>query len=205
MCIRDSLQGVILVGVVAAALSLVGSYVTKGRFKTARKAYFDKPIAERTRSTSMLLFGTALALIILPFFTGKIANELFANVGIFLLLALGLNIVVGLAGILDLGYVAFFAVGGYTTAVLTSAGRGESWPSWVPLLVTDDGNAVAGGWLIALVFVVIFAALTGLLIGAPVIRMRGDYLAIVTLGFGEIIRLLFLSDCLLYTSDAADE
>jgi len=190
------LQGMILIGVVTAALSLIASYVTRGRFKTARKAYFDKPMAERTLSTSILLFVTALVLIIVPFFAGKIANELFANVGIFLLLALGLNIVVGLAGILDLGYVAFFAVGGYTTAVLTSAGRGESWPSWVPLFVTDDGNAVVGGWLIALIFVVLFAALAGLLIGAPVIRMRGDYLAIVTLGFGEIIRLLFLSDWL---------
>ncbi len=190
------LQGMILIGVVAAALSLAGSYVTRGRFKASRKAYFDKPLAQRTMSTSVLMFVTALALIILPFFTGKIANELFANVGIFLLLALGLNIVVGLAGILDLGYVAFFAVGGYTTAVLTSAGRGDEWPSWVPLFVTDDGEAVVGGWLIALVFVVIFAAITGLLIGAPVIRMRGDYLAIVTLGFGEIIRLLFLSDWL---------
>ncbi len=184
------LQGVILVAVFAAGISLVGSYVTRGRFKTARKAYFAKPVAERTQSTAILMFVTALLLIILPFFTGKIINELLANVGIFLLLALGLNIVVGLAGILDLGYVAFFAVGGYTTAVLTSAGRGDSWPGWLPLL---DGP---GGWAIALVVVVLFAALTGLLIGAPVIRMRGDYLAIVTLGFGEIIRLLFLSDWL---------
>ena len=189
------LQGVILVGVAAAGLSLVGSYVTRGRVTKARKDYFETPLPERTKSTAALMVLVSLALLILPFFTGKIVNELLANVGIFLLLALGLNIVVGLAGILDLGYVAFFAVGGYTTAILTSAGRGDAWPDWVPLFV-NDGEPVLGGWLIALVIVMILAALTGLLIGAPVIRMRGDYLAIVTLGFGEIIRLLFLSDWL---------
>ena len=102
------------------------------------------------------------------------------------MLALGLNIVVGLAGILDLGYVAFFAVGGYTTAVLTSPNRGPDWPSWVPTLP----------WWGALLVTIVVAGLVGLFIGAPVIRMRGDYLAIVTLGFGEIIRILFLSDWL---------
>ncbi|MEE2806645.1 MAG: branched-chain amino acid ABC transporter permease, partial [Actinomycetota bacterium] len=96
--------------------------------------------------------------------------------------ALGLNIVVGLAGILDLGYVAFFAVGGYTTAVLTSPNS----PGFSPELP----------WPVALIVVVVLTGLVGLFIGAPVIRMRGDYLAIVTLGFGEIIRLLFLSDWL---------
>jgi branched-chain amino acid transport system permease protein len=120
--------------------------------------------------------------IVLPLFLGTIMNELLANVGLFLLLALGLNIVVGLAGILDLGYVAFFAVGGYTTAVLTSADS----PFFAPELHFG----------ITLVIVVVIAGITGLVIGAPVIRMRGDYLAIVTLGFGEIIRLLFMSDWL---------
>ena len=76
---------------------------------------------ERTRQTAIFIGAAAIAFIIIPMITGKITQELLANVGIFLLLALGLNIVVGLAGILDLGYVAFFAVGGYTTAVLTSA------------------------------------------------------------------------------------
>ena len=110
------------------------------------------------------------------------ARSVVANVGLFLLLALGLNIVVGLAGLLDLGYVAFFAVGGYTTSVLTSSNSPFFAPEW--------------HFGIALLFVVVMAAVAGLLIGAPVIRMRGDYLAIVTLGFGEIVRLLFLSDWL---------
>lgn len=178
--------GVVTLAVISGGLSLLG----RGRVKQMKANYQAKSGPERTMQTSMLIGATALALIILPFFTGKIVNELLANVGIFLLLALGLNIVVGLAGILDLGYVAFFAVGGYTTAVLTAPNPGDSWPDWVP---TFDGN---GGWVLALLVTIVFAGLTGLFIGAPVIRMRGDYLAIVTLGFGEIIRLLFLSDWL---------
>lgn len=128
-----------------------------------------------------LLVATA-ATIILPFFLGKIVNELLANVGLFILLALGLNIVIGLAGILDLGYVAFFAVGAYTMAILTSPLS----PFFTPEM----------SFWAALPIVIAAAAVVGILIGTPVIRMRGDYLAIVTLGFGEIIRILFLSDWL---------
>ena len=137
---------------------------------------------DQSRVKFISIIAGSLSLAILPFFLGKITNELLANVGLFVLLALGLNIVVGLAGILDLGYVAFFAVGGYTTAVLTSPDS----PGFSPELP----------WPIALIVVVVLTGIVGLFIGAPVIRMRGDYLAIVTLGFGEIIRLLFLSDWL---------
>ncbi|MEJ7799655.1 MAG: branched-chain amino acid ABC transporter permease [Ilumatobacter sp.] len=177
--------------VVLAALAVVAT-LSGGFEKVAasRTAYHKRTGPGKNRQTAMLIGLAFVALIVIPMVTGKVTQELLANVGIFLLLALGLNIVVGLAGILDLGYVAFFAVGGYTTAVLTSPNRGPDWPSWVPTL---DGP---GGWAIALVVTVLFASLVGLFIGAPVIRMRGDYLAIVTLGFGEIIRLLFLSDWL---------
>jgi branched-chain amino acid transport system permease protein len=88
------------------------------------------------------------------------------------MLALGLNIVVGFAGLLDLGYIAFYAVGAYTWALLASPQFGLHLPFWVVLPI---GAAVA--------------ALFGLLLGAPTLRLRGDYLAIVTLGFGEIIRI----------------
>jgi branched-chain amino acid transport system permease protein len=94
----------------------------------------------------------------------------------------GLNIVVGMAGLLDLGYVAFFAVGAYSMAVLTTA-------------QPDIGGFGLSFWA-ALPFVIIITGFAGLLIGAPVLRMRGDYLAIVTLGFGEIARFLALSDWL---------
>ena len=91
-------------------------------------------------------------------------------VTMYMLVALGLNIVVGYAGLLDLGYVGFYAIGAYTVAVLTS-GHG-SWP-----------------FLLTVPLAVLFTTISGVLLGAPTLRVRGDYLAIVTLGFGEIIRL----------------
>ncbi|HET7342601.1 MAG TPA: branched-chain amino acid ABC transporter permease [Methylomirabilota bacterium] len=108
--------------------------------------------------------------------------EVATQVGIFVALALGLNIVVGLAGLLDLGYVAFFAVGAYTWAIVGS----------------PQGNAIFGhGFPLPAVMFYPFllvglfvAAATGILLGLPVLRLRGDYLAIVTLGFGEVIRVL---------------
>tara|TARA_B100000953_G_scaffold299556_1_gene299811 strand:+ start:600 stop:2198 length:1599 start_codon:yes stop_codon:yes gene_type:complete len=169
----------IVLAIVLALLPLI----TRGKFKKTVDRYRSDAKPENQRRNSVVLFSTvAVLVIVLPWFLGGIINELLANVGLFLLLALGLNIVVGLAGLLDLGYVAFFAVGGYTTAVLTSPNS----PWFSP--ETHFG--------ISLLVVVVMATLAGLLIGAPVIRMRGDYLAIVTLGFGEIIRLLFLSDWL---------
>jgi len=168
--------------VVLAVLLGVLSVVFGGRVKSATTRYRELEGLERQRASTILFVVVAALCIVLPLFLGTIMNELLANVGLFLLLALGLNIVVGLAGILDLGYVAFFAVGGYTTAVLTSADS----PFFAPELHFG----------ITLVIVVVIAGITGLVIGAPVIRMRGDYLAIVTLGFGEIIRLLFMSDWL---------
>ena len=169
----------IIVAVLLALLPLI----VRGKLKTKVASYRSDVTPEGKRRNSIILFSTiAVLVIVLPWFLGGIINELLANVGLFLLLALGLNIVVGLAGLLDLGYVAFFAVGGYTTAVFTSPNS----PWFSPEMHFG----------ISLLVVVVMATLAGLLIGAPVIRMRGDYLAIVTLGFGEIIRLLFLSDWL---------
>jgi branched-chain amino acid transport system permease protein len=123
---------------------------------------------------------------LLPFFLGTYLTEVTNNVGIFLLMGLGLNIVVGLAGLLDLGYVAFFAIGAYSMAILTSTG-------FLGLGLSDVFGAGNSFW-IALPICVAIAALFGVILGVPVLKMRGDYLAIVTLGFGEIIRLIALSD-----------
>lgn len=125
--------------------------------------------------------GLFLFLLILPLILGTYLSEVANNVGIFVLMGLGLNIVVGFAGLLDLGYVAFFAIGAYVMAILTSEGM--------------LGIAQTSFWL-ALPVSVITAVLAGVLLGTPVLRMRGDYLAIVTLGFGEIIRILANSDML---------
>jgi branched-chain amino acid transport system permease protein len=102
-------------------------------------------------------------------------------IGLYVVMGLGLNIVVGFAGLLDLGYVAFFAFGAYTMAILTTTGH--------------LGQGQLTFWT-ALPFAMLAGVLWGFLLGFPVLRMRGDYLAIVTLGFGEIIRILALSNWL---------
>ena len=110
--------------------------------------------------------------------------EVATMVGIYIAMALGLNIVVGLAGLLDLGFVAFFAVGAYSYSIFATRQASEFMPF---------GNFPLGGesfWAF-LVIGGIVAAIAGVLIGIPVLRVKGDYLAIVTLGFGEIIRILF--------------
>jgi len=118
----------------------------------------------------------AVALALLPFLVDAGLGRSWVRVLdlalLYIMLALGLNIVVGYAGLLDLGYVAFYAVGAYLWALLASPQFGLHWPFWAMLPL---GAGVA--------------ALFGVLLGTPTLRLRGDYLAIVTLGFGEIIRI----------------
>ena len=118
----------------------------------------------------------AIILLTLPFFTDELFGRGWVRIIdfalLYIMLALGLNIVVGFAGLLDLGYVAFFAVGAYTYALLASPQLGLHLPFWIILPI---------GALVACFF--------GALLGAPTLKLRGDYLAIVTLGFGEIIRI----------------
>jgi len=109
--------------------------------------------------------------------------EIAIQVGIFVALALGLNIVVGLAGLLDLGYVAFFAVGAYTWAIFGSPQANQ--------IFGGSAFPVPPAWFfVFLLLGVGVAASAGILLGLPVLRLHGDYLAIVTLGFGEVIRVL---------------
>jgi branched-chain amino acid transport system permease protein len=136
---------------------------------------------EQERAWRIARFGiVAVILLALPSILGVFFSEILGNVGIYILMGLGLNIVVGFAGLLDLGYVAFFAIGAYTMGVLTSP---------------ELGFANLTYWQ-ALPFALIVSVLSGIILGTPVLRLRGDYLAIVTLGFGEIVRLLALSDWL---------
>ena len=129
------------------------------------------------------LLATALLLLmpIIGSFNGYYL-EVATQVGIFVALALGLNIVVGLAGLLDLGYVAFFAVGAYSWAIFGSPQANQ---------IFGGGFPLASGWFYAFLLVgLLVGAGVGVLLGLPVLRLRGDYLAIVTLGFGEVIRVL---------------
>ncbi len=98
---------------------------------------------------------------------------------VYVILAMGLNIVVGYAGLLDLGYVAFFVIGAYGNAFLTSPNSWFVQNGWVPEFMQAFWPAMAVSWVLAAVF--------GVILGAPTLRLRGDYLAIVTLGFGEIV------------------
>ena len=148
------------------------------------KSLLQSPVVLKIRSHPAgryLLYGLLLLfLYIMPLKIGQYWNYTLGTVGIYVLLGLGLNIVVGLAGLLDLGYVAFFAIGAYTVALLTAPQpHNLQWSFWVALPIG-----------------IVLAATAGILLGIPVLRMRGDYLAIVTLGFGEIIRILSKSDLL---------
>jgi branched-chain amino acid transport system permease protein len=128
-----------------------------------------------------VLYGVGLVvLLITPFVLNRYWNYIVGTVGIYVILGLGLNIVVGMTGLLNLGYAAFFAIGAYTVAILTAPRHELLWSFWVALPIG-----------------IILSTLTGVLLALPVLRMRGDYLAIVTLGFGEIIRILARSEALI--------
>ncbi len=137
------------------------------------------PKGQRVLKITSLIILISI-LLALPQVLGLFLSEVLTIVGLYVLLGWGLNIVVGFAGLLDLGYVAFFAIGAYTTAVLTSPELGFF-------------NLSFWG---ALPFAIFMGIISGVLLGIPVLKMRGDYLAIATLGFGEIIRILVLSDFL---------
>lgn len=153
-------------------LPSIGSKITRN---PALMAAWKKPSTKYVVIVIMIAAG-----IILPRLWGSYWNYILGTVGIYVLLGLGLNIIVGQAGQLVLGYVAFFAVGAYTVALLTA-------PS--------PHNIGLNFWL-SLLIAIIMGALTGILIGLPILRLRGDYLAIVTLAFGEMIRILLRSDLL---------
>lgn len=135
-------------------------------------------LVQNKYSRVTLLLSVAVIMVILPRTWGSYWNYVFGTVGIYIILGLGLNIITGWGGQLVLGYVAFFAIGAYTFGLLTAP---------------EPHHLMMNFW-IALGLGVLAAALAGLLIGLPILNLRGDYLAIVTLGFAEIIRILLKSD-----------
>jgi branched-chain amino acid transport system permease protein len=169
---------IVVFGVIAA-----GNYLWVGWKPGVQTRYRDlQPGRQNLVRYGSLLLIAALMLY-LPNLLGPFLSEVATNVGLYILMGLGLNIVVGFAGLLDLGYVAFFAIGAYTMGVLTTTGgeltTSAQWTFWEALPVAVLASVVAG-----------------VILGVPVLNIRGDYLAIVTLGFGEIIRILALSDML---------
>jgi len=171
-----SISGALLVFVLIAAAT--GAWARQGEAVRSRISALPPGNRRALRIGSTLL--AAFVLMVLPHVLGLFLSEVLTIVGLYVLLGLGLNIVVGFAGLLDLGYVAFFAIGSYTVAILTSP---------------ELGFYSLNFWQ-ALPFAILFGILAGVFLGVPVLKMRGDYLAIATLGFGEIIRILVLSDFL---------
>lgn len=167
----------VVVFVVALAIALFWEF--RGRQARAHRRATISP--EQAKQQRMIVSVLAFILLLaLPWILGQYLSNVVDQVLTFALMALGLNIVVGYAGLLDLGYVAFFAIGAYTTALLTSTGAlGMEQNFWLAVPIA-----------------VVAATLAGVILGIPVLRLRGDYLAIVTLGFGEIIRVLVVSDLL---------
>ncbi len=123
------------------------------------------PVSAGSLGIAALVIAAAL-----PFLCDNYIVDVALTIVTFGILALGLNIVVGYAGLLDLGYAAFFAIGAYTTALLETLLNFNFWET--------------------IHFAVLFAGISGIIIGWPTLRLRSDYLAIVTLGFGEIVRII---------------
>jgi len=143
-------------------------------------------LAKRNRLAAWIIGGVLL--LILPFVVQMAGNAWVRIIDIallYVLLALGLNIVVGYAGLLDLGYVAFYAVGAYMLGLLASPHLTDTFPAIAAMFP----NGLHVPWWVLIPLGAVVAGIAGVLLGAPTLKLRGDYLAIVTLGFGEIVRV----------------
>jgi branched-chain amino acid transport system permease protein len=176
----------LIVAVLVFVVGAGGSYLWSKTGGGVKQRIASLPPARRRAYKIGQVALAALVVLLLPL-SGSYPSQVLDLVGLYVLMGLGLNIVVGFAGLLDLGYVAFFALGAYTMGVLTSPEI-----QWATMQLFGFQLSF---WS-ALPFAVLVATLAGVILGVPVLGMRGDYLAIVTLGFGEIIRIVALSDWL---------
>jgi branched-chain amino acid transport system permease protein len=165
-------QGAIELFVIATGLSVL--------FRAAQRRLVARRGLPDPKRTRMMWAGISLlVLIVLPALAGSYIGQVLMLVGLYILMGMGLNLEVGLAGLLDLGFVAFFAVGAYTTAILTADS-----PHALMHLAYWEAMPVA----------VLLSVCVGVLFGLPVLGVRGDYLAVATMGLGEIVRVLVMSD-----------
>jgi len=173
-------NGLTVPGAIIAVIAVVGGRIAMRRVSLRSRVAALSP--ERQRAIRPFsLIALVLFVVWLPHGVGPFFAQVVAVVALYVLMGLGLNITLGLAGLLDLGFVAFFAVGAYTVGLLTSTAEYgiALWPFWA-----------------AVPFAVLLAMAFGAFFGLPILGIRGDYLAIATLGFGEIIRILAGSDLL---------
>jgi len=167
-----SLQGAVGLFVIATLLGLL--------FRRAQRRLVARRGPPDPKRTRMMWAGIAmLVLVLMPALAGSYIGQVLMLVGLYILMGMGLNLEVGLAGLLDLGFVAFFAVGAYTTAILTADSPHAlmQLPYWGAMPVA-----------------VLMSICVGVLFGLPVLGIRGDYLAVATMGLGEIVRVLVMSD-----------
>ncbi|MBV8854289.1 MAG: branched-chain amino acid ABC transporter permease, partial [Sinobacteraceae bacterium] len=165
-------RGAIAIFITAAACEQVWALVQRRRI-----VYLEEDVRRRQRLRRAAIALVVLAL--LPAVAGSYIGQVLMLVGLYILMGIGLNLEVGLAGLLDLGFVAFFAVGAYTTALLTA----------------DSPHALAHlSYWAAMPIAVMMALLVGVIFGLPVLGVRGDYLAVATMGLGEIVRVIVVSD-----------
>jgi len=164
-------------------VALFGLITVRRRYAAQMRAISERVALVRERFVSTaprrgaLFVGALVIAVFYPLSLSSFWQEVLVDqIGVFVLLAIGLNVVVGFAGLLDLGYIAFYAIGAYSAAF---------WTGTLPLAPPFHVNA-----FFAIPFAVLAAMLAGVLLGAPTLRLRGDYLAIVTLGFGEIIEIV---------------
>ncbi|MDH4112857.1 MAG: branched-chain amino acid ABC transporter permease [Actinomycetota bacterium] len=178
--------------IIVAALAAGASVLKQHRGAAMRRAVSIRPSSDgggpRLTPVNALLLLVGLAVVfVAPHVVGSVISEVLGTIMVFALLGIGLNIVVGYAGLLDLGYVFFFTLGAYSLALLTGATLNTFVGSSAPVIALDLN------FYVAIPVVVAIAAFAGVLIGAPVLRLRGDYLALVTLGLGEMIVVLVTS------------
>jgi branched-chain amino acid transport system permease protein len=168
-------QGAAIIFVVVVAVTLAVSAIARARYRDPDTL----SAAERKRGQLIKGGFLLLGLIVLPLVAGAYIGQVMMLVGLYILMGMGLNLEVGLAGLLDLGFVAFFAVGAYVTALLTG----------------DNAHALAAmSYWEAMPIAVFCSIIVGVMFGLPVLGVRGDYLAVATLGLGEIVRVIVLSD-----------
>lgn len=170
-----TLQGAIIIFVLTAAgIAIWDRY----RDRMAAEYHRLDPTSRKRVRWSLVLAATVLALLF-PIYAGNFIGQVLLTVGLFTLMGMGLNLEVGIAGLLDLGFVAFYATGAYATALLTA----------------DSPYALANlSFWQAMPIAVLCSVVLGIIFGIPVLKVRGDYLAVATLGLGEIVRVVVLSD-----------
>lgn len=170
-----TLRGAVIVFLVVA----VGVWLWDANRARLASAFGGLNLTTQRRIRWGYLGAAALLVALFPMFAGNFIGQVLLMVGLFTLMGMGLNLEVGLAGLLDLGFVAFYAVGAYTTA----------------LLMADSPYALAHlSFWVAMPIAVLASLIVGVIFGIPVLKIRGDYLAVATLALGEIVRVIVLSD-----------